>query len=155
MHTTMLGKIGPPYAMMPSYITAFQSSPVRICKESPPKRTEKDRQTEWEKYHNTWNICVDRSSDIVRHWGDVNHLETSEQSLREGVKSASLHLSLVEVEFASKQLHAQQGEDDEEEEEQEQEGADGFHGVEQWVDQVWQSSPVPANNDKESLRNWG
>lgn len=33
MHTTMLGKIGPPYAMMPSYITAFQSSPVRICEE--------------------------------------------------------------------------------------------------------------------------
>ena len=31
MHTTMLGKMGPPYAMMPSYITAFQSSPVRIC----------------------------------------------------------------------------------------------------------------------------
>ncbi len=63
----------------------------------------------------------------MRCWGD--HLEAGEQSLREGVKSTSLHLSLVKVEFASKQLHAQQGKDDEEEEEQQQKGADSFHGV--------------------------
>lgn len=80
----------------------------------------------------------------MRNWGD--HLEASEQSLGEGVKSTSLHLSLVKVEFASEQLHAQQGEDDEEEEEQEQKGADSFHGVEQRVDQVRQSSPVSGDN---------
>lgn len=74
-----------------------------------------------------------------------DHLEAGEQSLRERVEGASLHLSLVKVEFASEQLHAQQGEDDEEEEEQEQQGADGFHGVEQRVDQVRQSSPVPGD----------
>lgn len=33
MQTSMPGKDGPPYAMMPSYITEFQSSPVRICGE--------------------------------------------------------------------------------------------------------------------------
>jgi len=76
----------------------------------------------------------------------VNHLKTCEQSLREGVESTPLHLSLVKVEFASEQLHAQQCEDDEEEEEQEQKGADSFHGVEQRVDQVGQSGPVPGNN---------
>lgn len=75
-----------------------------------------------------------------------NHLEASEQSLGEGVKGAPLHLSLIKVEFASKQLHAQQGKDDEEEEEQEQKGADGFHGVQQRVDQVRQSSPVSSNS---------
>lgn len=67
----------------------------------------------------------------MRYYGDVNHLETSEQSLREGVEGTSLHLSLIKVEFSSKQLHAQQGEDDEEEKEQEQKGADSFHGVQQ------------------------
>ena len=84
----------------------------------------------------------------MRFCGDVNDLETCEQSLREGVKGASLHLRLVKVEFASEQLHAQQGEDDEEEEEQEQKGADSFHGVEQRVDQVGQGSPVPGNNNR-------
>ena len=44
------------------------------------------------------------------------HLEAGEQGLWEGVECAPLHLSLVKVEFASEQLHAQQGEDDEEEE---------------------------------------
>lgn len=29
--TIIPGNTGPPYAMMPSYITTFQSSPVRIC----------------------------------------------------------------------------------------------------------------------------
>lgn len=69
-----------------------------------------------------------RSVVVTFKW---NHLEASEQSLGERVKGASLHLSLIEVEFAPKQLHAQQGKDDEKEEEQEQKGADGFHGVEQ------------------------
>lgn len=55
------------------------------------------------------------------------NLETSEQGLREGVKCTSLHLSFIKIEFASKQLHAQQGKDDEEEEEQEQKGTDSFH----------------------------
>lgn len=87
---------------------------------------------------------VREGSNTVRYRGD--HLETSEQSLREGVEGASLHLSVVKVKFAPKQLHAQQGEDDEEEEEQEQKGADSFHGVEQRVDKVRQSSPVPGNN---------
>lgn len=64
----------------------------------------------------------------MRH-GESNHLETSEQSLRERVKGTSLHLGLIKVEFASKQLHTQQGKDDEEEEEQEQKGADSLHGV--------------------------
>lgn len=90
------------------------------------------------------NNWAHRVGMFVRNWGD--HLEASEQSLGEGVKSTSLHLSLVKVEFASEQLHSQQGEDDEEEEEQEQKGADGFHGVEQRVDQVRQSSPVPGDN---------
>lgn len=30
MQTIIPGKLGPPYAMIPSYITEFQSSPVRI-----------------------------------------------------------------------------------------------------------------------------
>lgn len=77
---------------------------------------------------------------------DGDHLEASQQSLRERVKSTSLHLRVVKVELAPKQLHAQQGEDDEEEEEQEQKGADSFHGVEQRVDQVGQSSPMAGNN---------
>lgn len=78
-----------------------------------------------------------------------DHLEAREQGLRERVKSAPLHLSFVKVELAPEQLHAQQGEDDEKEEEQEQQGADGFHGVEQRVDQVRQSSPVPGNDNKQ------
>lgn len=84
-------------------------------------------------------------------WGryEGGHLEASEQSLRERVKGAPLHLSLIKVEFASKQLHAQQGEDDEEKEEQQQKGADGLHGVEQRVDQVRQSGPVSANDQRE------
>ena len=64
------------------------------------------------------------------------HLEAGEQGLWEGVECAPLHLSLVKVEFASEQLHAQQGEDDEEEEEQEQQGADSLHGVQQRVHQI-------------------
>lgn len=79
-------------------------------------------------------------------FGDVNHLETCEQRLREWVKGASFHLSIIKVEFASKQLHTQQGEDDEEEEEQKQKGADSFHRVEQWSDQIRQGSPVPKND---------
>lgn len=43
MQTTMLGKMGPPYAMMPSYITAFQSSPVRICQEEAEPRVERQK----------------------------------------------------------------------------------------------------------------
>lgn len=42
MHTTMLGNIGPPYAIMPSYITAFQSSPVRIYNKSPSEMNKKE-----------------------------------------------------------------------------------------------------------------
>lgn len=81
-----------------------------------------------------------------------NHLEASEQSLGERVKGASLHLSLVKVELAPKQLHAQQGKDDEEEEEQEQKGADGFHGVQQRVDQVRQSGPVSSSSSAREKR---
>lgn len=32
--TIIPGNMGPPYAMIPSYITTFQSSPVRICTHS-------------------------------------------------------------------------------------------------------------------------
>lgn len=51
MHTTMLGKMGPPYAMMPSYMTAFQSSPVRICEEEgePQVKREMNIKWKWEK----------------------------------------------------------------------------------------------------------
>ena len=31
METIIPVEEGPPYAMIPSYMTAFQSSPVRIC----------------------------------------------------------------------------------------------------------------------------
>ena len=64
------------------------------------------------------------------------HLEAGEQGLREGVECAPLHLSVVKVEFASEQLHAQQGKDNEEEEEQKQQGADSLHGVQQRVHQI-------------------
>lgn len=47
--------------------------------------------------------------------------------------------------LATKQLHAQQSEDNDEEEEQEQEADDGLHGVEQRHHQVSQRVPVPAH----------
>lgn len=65
-----------------------------------------------------WVQYLSDGTNVSYHWGE-SHLETSEQSLREGVKSTSLHLRFIKVEFASKQLHAQQSEDDEEEEKQE------------------------------------
>lgn len=130
MHTTMLGKMGPPYAMMPSYMTAFQSSPVRICQEGEEPRVERQK----------GEVPTQTSAEL----GEA-HLEAGEQSLREGVERAPLHLGLVKVEFASEQLHSQQGEDDEEEEEQQQKGADGFHGVEQRVHQVGQGGPVASD----------
>ncbi len=59
------------------------------------------------------------------------HLENSEQGLREVIKRAPFGHSLVKVEFATKKLHAEQGEDNDEEEEQQQQRGDGLHGVEQ------------------------
>lgn len=83
---------------------------------------------------------------------EKRHLEAGEQGLREGVERAPLHLSLVKVEFASKQLHPQQGEDDEEEEEQQQKGADGFHGVEQRVHQVGQRGPMASDTQRQDRK---
>ena len=72
------------------------------------------------------------------------YLETGEQCLGKGVKGAAFGLRLVEVELATEQLHAQQGEDDEEEEEQQQQRGDGLHGVQQRCHQVGQGCPVPS-----------
>lgn len=54
-----------------------------------------------------------------------HYLKHCEQRLGEVVKGASS--GLVKVEFPSKELHAEQGENDDEEEEQEQQGSDGAY----------------------------
>lgn len=53
----------------------------------------------------------------------VDYLKHSEQRLGKVVKGAAP--GIFKVEFPTKKLHAEQGEDDDEEEEQEQQGSDG------------------------------
>ena len=55
-----------------------------------------------------------------------------------------------EVEGASEELHPQQGKNQDEQEQEQQEGYDGFHGAEQWYDQVAQGRPVPKNKHKKT-----
>lgn len=126
------------------------SIPVFSCQNLERSVIKEEMQSSHEIFDSRSHIEEELSDGDI--WG--NHLKASEQSLREWVESASLHLSLIKVEFASKQLHAQQGENDEEEEEQEQKGADSFHGVQQWVHQVRQSSPMSANNDNKEGKCW-
>lgn len=76
------------------------------------------------------------------------HLKHSQQGLREVVKSASFGNSLVKVEFAAKELHAEQTEDDDEEEEQQQQGRNGLHGVQQRRHQITQRRPVTRNRER-------
>lgn len=54
------------------------------------------------------------------------YLKHTDEGLRKVVKSAALYLSVGEVEFPAKDLHAEEGEDDNEEEEEQEEGGDGF-----------------------------
>lgn len=70
------------------------------------------------------------------------HLEDSEQGLGKVIECASFGHSLVKIELAPKQLHAEQGEDDDEEEEQQQEGGNRLHGVEQRSHEVTKRCPV-------------
>lgn len=65
MQTNMPGKDGPPYAMIPSYITEFQSSPVRICGG-----------------RNKWN------KNDKNH--EENHIKTTPDQNRPGAFAASL-----------------------------------------------------------------
>lgn len=51
-------------------------------------------------------------------WVSRSYLKDSEKGLGKCVKGTSLGVGLVKVEFASKQLHAQQGEDNNKEEEE-------------------------------------
>lgn len=119
MQTNMPGKDGPPYAMIPSYITEFQSSPVRICG-GRNKWNKNDRNHE--ESHIKTRTDQNRPDQVhLQH----HYLKHCEQRLGEVVKGASS--GLVKVEFPSKELHAEQGEDDDEEEEQEQQGSDGAH----------------------------
>lgn len=69
-------------------------------------------------------------------------LEHSKQGLGEVIKRAPLGHSLIKVELAPKELHAEQGENDDEEEEQQQQGGDRLHGVEQGCHQVTKRCPV-------------
>lgn len=72
------------------------------------------------------------------------YLKDSEEGLGEGIKGAPLGVGLVEVEFAPKQLHAKQREDDDKEKEEKQQGSNGLHGIEQGCHQIAQRCPVPA-----------
>lgn len=135
MHTNMPGKDGPPYAMMPSYITEFQSSPVRI-------------------YSMTQTCLIVfpgriKNKAAGRCW-HPHYLKHGEQRLREVVERAAS--GLVKVKFPSKELHAKEGEDDDEEEEQEQQGSDGADGVEQRSHQVGQRVPVSVEKSLKVLK---
>lgn len=76
------------------------------------------------------------------------NLKDGEEGLGEIIKCASFGHRLIKVEFASEELHAQQGENNDEEEEQQQQGGDGLHGVEQGGHQVTKRRPV-TEEDRE------
>lgn len=123
----MPGKDGPPYAIMPSYITEFQSSPVRIL-------SQRD---------NVVLIKTEAGNGIrkkQKRRSQRCYLKHGEQGLRKVVKGAAP--CLVKVELSPKELHAQQGENNDEEEEQEQQGGDGSNGVEEGSHQVGQRVPI-------------
>lgn len=71
-----------------------------------------------------------------------HHLKHGEQRLWKVVKGAASRL--LEVEFSTEQLHAQEREDDDEEEEQEQQGSNGADGIQQGGHQVGQRVPISA-----------
>ena len=71
----------------------------------------------------------------------TNYLEYGEERNDKGVK-VGVRSPVLEVEGPTKELHAEQGEDEDEEEEQEEEGEDGVHGVEERDDEVPQAGPV-------------
>lgn len=57
----------------------------------------------------------------------TEYLEHTDEGLWEVVKVTALNHSVREVEFPTKHLHTQEGEDDDEEEEEQEQGGDGFH----------------------------
>lgn len=52
---------------------------------------------------------------------------------------------MIKVEFPSKHLHSQKGEDDNKEKEEEEKGGDGADRVEKRGHKIAQRSPVPKN----------
>lgn len=137
MQTSMPGKAGPPYAMMPSYITEFQSSPVSICGEINGRK--------WFSWvplsHEESAGSAEKRTTIISS-RTRRHLKHGEQRLGKVVKGAAPRL--FEVEFPAEQLHAEEGEDDDEEEEQEQQGSDGADRIQQRRHQVGQRVPISA-----------
>ena len=66
------------------------------------------------------------------------YLKHCKQGLPEGVEVTAGRDVILKVELATKELHAQQGEDDNEKEEQQQETGNGTHTVQQGRYQVSQ-----------------
>lgn len=124
MQTSMPGKEGPPYAMIPSYITEFQSSPVKI-----------------------YNHKIKHGSGLKTHekcvlWFRLwQNLKDGEERLGEVIEGAAARL--VKVELATKELHSEQTEDDDEQEEQQKQGCDRTHRVQQRRHQITERVPVP------------
>lgn len=85
--------------------------PVLSCKDLQRKKVERERGRDRQKE----GVCKEKHIQCdcsVKGIRSISHLEAGEQGLGESVKCAPLHLSLIKVEFASKQLHTQQREDD-------------------------------------------
>uniref|UniRef100_A0A1I8JGJ3 Amino_oxidase domain-containing protein n=1 Tax=Macrostomum lignano TaxID=282301 RepID=A0A1I8JGJ3_9PLAT len=73
------------------------------------------------------------------------HLEHCNQRLPEGVKIASRLLRSFKVEFAAKQLHAEQREDHNEQKQQQQQGGDALDRSQQRCNQIPERTPVPGH----------
>lgn len=120
----MPGKEGPPYAMIPSYITEFQSSPVKIYNQKI-----NPNQTSGLKTH---EVCM------LWLW---QNLKDGEERLGEVIEGAAARL--IKVELATKELHSEQTEDDDEQEEQQKQGRDRTYWVQQRRHQITERVPVP------------
>lgn len=137
MQTSMPGKEGPPYAMMPSYITEFQSSPVKIY-------NHKINSCQ------TWVLFKDLNWKCVLWFRLWQNLKDGEERLGEIIKGAAA--CLIEVELATKELHSEQTEDDDEQEEQQKQGCNRTHWVQQRCHQITERVPVPENGQSELIQ---